>query len=115
MSSSRLGRSLKNKDFFSPPNPSCVALREFSLRAFGDVRGFPFCGGKKGLRLPLAVGPRTSTQPAPKYHTKGCSRSSADKAGAQTLFLQHLSNFPTANEVILQDLCVIQEQLEFGH
>ena len=37
---------------------SCVALRGFSLRGFGNVRGFPFCGGKKGLRLPLAVGKR---------------------------------------------------------
>ena len=36
-----------------------------SLRGFGDVRGFPFCGGKKetpscggekGLRLPLSLG-----------------------------------------------------------
>ena len=34
---------------------SCVALRGFALRGLGDVRGFPFCGGKKGLRLPLAV------------------------------------------------------------
>ena len=36
----------------------CVALRGFSLRGFGDVRGFDFCDGKKGLRLPLAVGKR---------------------------------------------------------
>ena len=34
---------------------SCVALRGFALRGLGHVRGFPFCGGKKGLRLPLAV------------------------------------------------------------
>ena len=39
------------------PN-SCVALRGLSLRGFGDVRGFPSCGGKKGLRLPLAIGKR---------------------------------------------------------
>ena len=30
----------------------------FSLGGFWEVRGFPFCGGKKGLRLPLAVGKR---------------------------------------------------------
>ena len=36
----------------------CVALRGFTLRGFWDVRGFPFCGGKKGLRLPLAMGKR---------------------------------------------------------
>ena len=40
------------------PRRSCVALRGFSLRGFSDVRGFPFCGGKKGLRLPVAVGKR---------------------------------------------------------
>ena len=34
----------------------CVALRGFLLRRFWDVQGFPFCGGKKGLRLPLAMG-----------------------------------------------------------
>ena len=27
-------------------------------KGFWDVRGFPFCRGKKGLRLPLAVGKR---------------------------------------------------------
>ena len=32
------------------------ALSGFSLRGFWEVRVFPFCGGKKGLRLPLAVG-----------------------------------------------------------
>ena len=45
-------------EFFFPDlcaATSCVALRGFALRGFGDVRGFPFCGGKKGLRLPLAV------------------------------------------------------------
>ena len=24
-------------------------------KGIGEVRGFPFCGGKKGLRLPIAV------------------------------------------------------------
>ena len=35
-----------------------VALRGFSLRGFWDVRGFPFRGGKKDLRLPLAMAKR---------------------------------------------------------
>ena len=35
---------------------SCVALKGFSLRGFWDVRGFPFCSGKKGK-------PRTSPNP----------------------------------------------------
>ena len=42
---------------------SCVALRGFSLRGFWDVRGFPFCGGKKGLRLPLAMGKKKRLRP----------------------------------------------------
>ena len=31
-----------------------------ALRGFWDVRGFPFCGGRKVLKLPLAVGKRES-------------------------------------------------------
>ena len=38
-----------------------VALRGFSLREFWEVRGFPFCGGKKGLKLPLVVGEGSET------------------------------------------------------
>ena len=58
----------KNKKYPKrPPSPSLSwnqvefkreSLRGFSLRGFGDVPGFPFCGGKKGLRLPLAMGKR---------------------------------------------------------
>ena len=57
-----------HSDFLSPFN-SCAALRGFSLRGFWDVRGFPFCGGKNSLRLPLAVGkPRTSPNPLSATH-----------------------------------------------
>ena len=35
---------------------SCVAPRGFSLREFWDVRGFPFCGGKKGSETPSCGG-----------------------------------------------------------
>ena len=47
----RKGNSVKRSGPFSEPPGS-------ELRGFGDVRGFPFCGGKKGLRLPLAMGNR---------------------------------------------------------
>ena len=48
-------------DADTPPPPSCVALRGFSLRGFRDIRGLPFCGGKKGLDSLLRWGkPRTS-------------------------------------------------------
>ena len=33
----------------------------FVAKGFGDVRGFPFCGGKMGLRLPLAMGKGSET------------------------------------------------------
>ena len=46
---------------FSCPVYSGVTLRGFSLRGFGDVRGFPFCVGKKGLKLPLAMGKGSET------------------------------------------------------
>ena len=55
------------------------------------------CTRLKGL-LAASFRARTHThailvQPAPKYHTKGCSHSSADSPGARTLVLQHLSHF----------------------
>ena len=40
---------------------------------------------------------RAPHQPAPKYHTKGCSRSSVDSLGAQTLFFAALSHFLATN------------------
>ena len=53
---------------------SCVALRGFSLRGLGDVKGFPFCSGKKGLRLPFAVGKGSETPSFPRLeHEEGVS------------------------------------------
>ena len=42
---------------------SRVALRGFSLRGFGDVRGFPFCGGKKGSETPSCGGEKDLSLP----------------------------------------------------
>ena len=50
--------------FFAPK--SCVALRGFSLRGFGDVRRFPFCGGKRVWECLLRWGKGSKTPSFPR-------------------------------------------------
>ena len=79
---------VQQNEAFLPKN-SCVALRGFSLRGFWDVQCFPFCGGKKGLRLPLAVGKkvRTPSFPRSEHEERGSLRPfSHRKRESQTLF-----------------------------
>ena len=56
------GKNMNKNMAAKPSSLSCFeafgAILCVSLLGFWDVRGFPFCGGRKGLRLPLAMGKR---------------------------------------------------------
>ena len=55
---------------------SCVALRGFSLRGFGDAWGFPFCGGKKvwDSLLGWGKGCETPSFPRSEHEERGSLR-----------------------------------------
>ena len=89
-------RAHKNKIGTPPPPPKKGNLRTWFFlqkeRIFPGVHkiGAPISGPRiadtnfTDTTIFLKYRPNTG-QPAPKYHTKGCSRSSADSPGARTL------------------------------
>ena len=93
------------RDIFGTPGPSPEKTTcSFSYRFKGAIWDFGGCTRQSGsqpknlslcknlllqnpgkIRLLRRKAWEFKIQPAPKYHTKGCSRSSADSPGARTL------------------------------
>ena len=76
-----------------------------AVSAISKVRE-PCCCQTAQIRIRIAIAPTcyrapepqnpksaSESQPAPKYHTKGCSRSSVDSPGARTLVFAALEPF----------------------
>ena len=64
-----------------PVNPSCGQVSGYRDRE--TQMGGVFGGGSRKCRKVLRN--RVKVQPAPKYHTKGCSRSSVDSPGSANI------------------------------
>ena len=91
------------------PVPFSLAIRGFLLRGFWEVRGFPFCGGKKGLRLPLARGLRLPRSLGRSMRNKGVSDPSPHrKRESQTPFSHRKRENPVPPKIPLAKIPLAQ-------